>query len=484
MLTNFVIFPIHLYYHKSHIDLLKQYNNIYLVEEPRYFTDFKFHKLKLAYHRASMKKYYDYLKKNKINIKYINFDKIDNIFYKNLKDITFIDPIDNNLTNKLLKLVDCNILESIQFLITKKEILELKNLNRNDIFYKYMRKKLDILIHNNKPIGGKWSFDKDNRKSIPKNISIPKLIKFKSNKYISESKDYVTKNFENNYGLLDNFIYPIDYKDTIKWINNFLENKLNNFGPYEDGVLRKDIKFEENNFLFHSVLTPMLNIGLITDYELLDIVKKYYEKNKSKIRLESYEGFIRQLIGWRQYVLSMYILHGDELSKSNILGHNIKIKDKFWNSVNIEPIDDLINKIKEYSYVHHIERLMYLGNFMLLCQIDPKEVYRMFMEWTIDAYDWVMVPNVYGMSQYASDMMMTRPYFSSSNYLLKMSNYKKSEWCKIWDALYYSFIDKHYDLFKNNYATAMQVKHWKNKTNKEKEEILNISKNYIKKNII
>ena len=123
---------------------------------------------------------------------------------------------------------------------------------------------------------------------------------------------------------------------------------------------------------------------------------------------------------------------------------------------------------------------MYLGNFMLLCQIHPHEVYRQFMEWTIDAYDWVMVPNVFGMSQYATDIMMTRPYFSSSNYIDKMSSFKKNEeWAEIWDAIYYYFIYNNYDLLKKNYATARQAKHWAQKKPSEKIKLINIAKNYL-----
>jgi deoxyribodipyrimidine photolyase-related protein len=173
---------------------------------------------------------------------------------------------------------------------------------------------------------------------------------------------------------------------------------------------------------------------------------------------------------------SIYILEPNIL-KSNILNHNNKLSYKWWESVDIEPIDFLINKIKKYAYVHHIERLMYLGNWLLLNKIDPKEVYRIFMEWMIDSYDWVMVGNVV-MVTYCSDLIMTRPYFSSSNYILKMSNFKKGSWCKIWDAVYYSFINTHKNLLSKNYATAMQVKHWNNKNNQEKKELIKLSNEY------
>jgi deoxyribodipyrimidine photolyase-related protein len=471
----FLIFPHQLY---NNIKILENYDKIYLIEEPRYFTDFSFHKLKLAYHRATMKKYFDYLKNKNFNIHYIEFHNVNNLFYKSLKDISFYDPYDNKLLDKLIKLCNSNIINQQQFIISNEDIIQNKNSfcnngnYRNDLFYKFMRIKFDILVKNNKPIGNKWSFDNENRKSLPKNIEIPKLPKINNNNYIIEANEYVNKYFDKNYGSLDNFIYPIDHKGSINWLNNFLENRLNNFGPYEDAVS------QNNNFIFHSVLTPMMNIGLLIDKEVIDISYDYYKNNK--INLASFEGFIRQIIGWRTYVYALYILEGKKMYNSNQLNHKQKINKNWWTKVNMEPIDFLIDKINKYAYVHHIERLMYLSNWMLINYIHPKEVYRIFMEWSIDAYEWVMIPNVFGMGQFASNIMMTRPYFSSSNYILKMSNFKKGDWCKIWDSVYYSFINKHEKLLSSNYATAMQVKNWNKKTQSEKKEMLDIAKNYQK----
>jgi deoxyribodipyrimidine photolyase-related protein len=222
----------------------------------------------------------------------------------------------------------------------------------------------------------------------------------------------------------------------------------------------------------------MMNIGLLTDNEVIEIVLKYQDK----IPISSFEGFIRQIIGWRNYMYTLYILEGDSLVKSNFLNHKNKLNKKImWSGeTKLLPLDNIINKIVNYGYAHHIERLMYLGNYMLLCMINPKDVYEIFMEWTIDAYDWVMVPNVYGMSQYCDGgNIMTRPYFSSSNYILKMSDYKKGEWCKIWDALYYNFINTHQKMLEKNYATSRQVAFWKKKTEIEKKRILKTSKDYL-----
>jgi len=473
-MSIFLIFPIHLF---SDIEKLKD-NKVYLIEESRYFTDFKYHKLKLAYHRATMKSYYDYLVSEKINVKYIEFH--ENIYdkFKNKNNIYTYNLSDKILEHKLKKLIPTiHIEESLNFLVNEKLIKD--NINKfyngkkynHQNFYKWQRIRLNILIDkDNNPIGGKWSFDSENRKKLPSNIEIPKIIKIEENEYIIEAKKYIEKHFNKNYGSLEHFIYPINHIESKKWLNNFLKNKFELFGLYEDAETMKD------PFLFHSVLTPMMNIGLLTDTEVINLTLKY----QNKVKISSFEGFIRQIIGWRNYVYTLYLLEGTKMSKSNFFNSNNKLNKKImWEGkTNILPIDNIINKIINYSYAHHIERLMYLGNYMLICMIDPKDIYEIFMEWTIDAYEWVMIPNVYGMSQFSDGgLMMTRPYLSSSNYILKMSDYKKEEWCEIFDALYYNFINKHEKYLASNYATSRQVAFWHKK--KDKQKILDIAHNYL-----
>lgn len=476
---NLIILPNQLF----PIKLIKEkVNHIYLIEEPRYFTDFNFHKLKLMYHRASMKKYQA---DSKIPVTYIEFNKVSYSKFNN-KNTFYFNPIDHKLANKFKKVLNkATMLENINFLLTPTEIEENKSLFYNnkkyshDNFYKFQRQKLDILMKNNKPVGNKWSFDTENRKALPKDISIPKIPKVKKDKYYKEALEYVEKHFPKNYGAVEEWTFPIDTKGAIKWLKNFIKTRLPKFGPYEDAV------DTSNPFLFHSVLSPMMNIGILPDIYVIEITNTYYEKNKSKIPIASFEGFIRQIIGWRNYVYSIYMLEPDMYNYNFLKVHN-KIDERYWlGTTDIKPLDAIIKNIVKYSYAHHIERLMYLGNWFLINQTDPKEVHRIFMEWTIDAYDWVMVPNVMGMSQYADGgKMMTRIYFSSSNYIDKMSTFKRRKednWWKIWDVIYYSFIHKNQKLLESNYATARQVKHWKNKTESEKEKILSESYKWKKK---
>ena len=441
--------------------ILDKMDKIYIIEDPFYFTSKKFHKQKLILHRASMKNYYDKLKlKYNSKVIYIEFDKIDNNEFMN-KKIYMYDPIDKPVIEKYMKLSSKIVMyDTPLFLETRADLEEYRNKNTNkknyyhDNFYKWQRKRLQILIENREmPIGGKWSFDKENRNQYDKNYKEDKIITY-SNKYIEEAKDYIKKNFKDNFGLVEYIYYPITHEEAIEHLKTFIRKRLDTFGKYQDGISKKVI------FGSHSILSPLLNIGLITPDIVIDEVLKYYNNNNKT--LISVEAFIRQLIGWRSYVRFIYEYHGNEMKTMNRLNHKKKLSKSWYNSdgTKIRIIDDMINKVRKYGYLHHIERLMIMGNIGLLLQINPKDLYDWFMICFIDSYEWVMVPNVYGMSQYSliNISMMTRPYISSSNYIKKMSDYKKEDWYETWDALYWNFINNNREIMKKIYAMAMQVK--------------------------
>jgi len=453
-----LIFPTQLF---KDIDLL-QNKQVYLIEEPIYFTNYNYHKLKLAYHRATMKYYYDYLKKNKIKTEYYEFKNITYKFYQNLKinKIYIYDPIEYELLDKLKKIYKDKlfIFPTINFLVYK-DIKLLKDTIFKDSylfnkFYIYYRKKYKILVKlDEKPIGDKWSFDKNNRKKIPKNTKLPILPKIINNKYTEEATNYINKYFNNNYGEI-NFIYPITHQDSERWFNKFLKYKMDNFGEYEDATI------ENHPFLFHSVITPMLNIGLLTD----KIIIKKVLKHKSNI--QNIEGFIRQIF-WRNYMMTIYMIENPIIK----IKYEISIiYDKLWNyKTNMYPIDSMIKTyILPYAYSHHITRLMYFGNFFKLCLLKNDIIYRWFMEAFIDAYSWVMYGNVYGMIL-NKIKIMTKNYIASSNYIFKMSNFKNiNNWKEIFDALYYNYINENYEELKSDYGLRYQLVYWKKKIKKKK----------------
>ena len=223
----------------------------------------------------------------------------------------------------------------------------------------------------------------------------------------------------------------------------------------------------------------MLNIGLISPEEVVESVLEYAKAHN--IPINSTEGFIRQIIGWREFIRGIYEVKGVEERTRNFWGFTRKIPESFWRGeTGILPVDVTIKKVLQTGYCHHIERLMVLGNFMVLCEFDPDEVYRWFMELFIDSYDWVMVPNVYGMSQFADGgLMSTKPYISGSNYLIKMSDYPKGDWQEIWDGLFWRFMHVHRDFFQQNPRLGMLVGTFDKMDREKKEEHLVVAERYL-----
>jgi len=426
---------------------------VILIEHHRYFSDFKFHKQKLILHRASMQAYCDELRKKGLEVIYIDFahqsDLLGVIKKNKITELHAADFTDHAVTNEIMKgckkdKIKLIVYESPMFLtpldFIKKELGSKKSYFMHS-FYVAQRKRMNLLMHNGKPIGGAWSFDEENRKKAPKDLKIPPLNKMPKNKYVKNAGEYIEKNFKNNPGDSTPFNYPTTHKEAETQFDDFLMHRFAHFGDYQDAIITNE------SFLFHSILTPALNIGLITpDFVVLKALE--YAK-QHKISINNLEGFIRQIIGWREFVRAVYLMKGEAQSKSNFFDHSRKLPQSFWTATTgLAPLDDVISKVLKHAYAHHIERLMVLGNFMLLSGINPNEAYQWFMELFIDSYDWVMVPNVYGMSQYADGgLMTTKPYISSSKYLIKMSNYKKGNWCEIWDALYWNFISENHAAF-------------------------------------
>jgi deoxyribodipyrimidine photolyase-related protein len=235
-------------------------------------------------------------------------------------------------------------------------------------------------------------------------------------------------------------------------MEKFFQERFSLFGDYEDAISR------EHPFLYHSLLTPMLNIGLLSPTSVLECALQQSER----VPLNALEGFVRQVLGWREYMRLVYRKLGGEQRTRNYWQHERELPKSFYDgTTGIEPVDCVIRRVLRYGYCHHIERLMILGNFMLLCEIHPDAIYRWFMELFVDAYDWVMVPNVYGMSQHADGgRITTKPYLSGSSYVLKMSDFQRGSWCEIWDALYWRFISKHRDFFASNPRMKVMTSQW------------------------
>jgi deoxyribodipyrimidine photolyase-related protein len=499
-----LIFPHQLF--KQHPAINKQHD-IFLIEEWLYFSQYAFHQQKIILHRASMKFYENHLSNEGYSINYIAAtEKIHDVkklipylAKQGYTQINYVDVVDNWLQKRIATSCKKNGIETTvfatpNFLNTLKEVapfFDKKKTYFQTDFYIHQRKQKNILVDAmQQPVGGKWTFDADNRQKFPKGEVVPTYPFPKENEWVHEAKKYVADNFASNYGsskapfVKDGF-YPTTFKEAEQWLTTFLQQRFAKFGVYEDALVAKE------NILYHSVLTPMLNIGLLTPQQIIDAVLPAAASNN--IPLNSVEGFIRQIIGWREFIRIVYERDGSHQRTKNYWGFTRKIPESFYTgTTGIKPIDNTIKKLLTTGYNHHIERLMVMGNFMLLCEFDPNEVYKWFMEMYIDSYDWVMVPNVYGMTQFADGgLMTTKPYISGSNYILKMSDYKKTSlsfgegvgvrlsWCEIWDGLFWRFMHVHRDFFLKNPRLGMLVHTFDKMSADKRNHHLQIAENYL-----
>lgn len=471
-----IIFPHQLF---ADSKLLKNDHAIYLIEEHLFFNEFNFHKQKIAFHRASMKSYEEFLLNLGKTVHYIesnnelsdigNFGKV--ISAKSISKIEVIDPTDDWLERRIRKVsagIELEMHENLQFLNKRDDLQPFFRSDKKSFFqtsfYKDQRKKRGILMNGDQPAGGKWTYDDENRKKFPKNATPPAVHFPAKSEVWDEAVDYVELNFSENPGKLSSTrFYPINFEESHQWLDQFLNLRFYDFGIYEDAIVK------EHSILNHSVLSPLINVGLLLPDHVIQRSLNFAEDND--IPINSLEGFVRQIIGWREFIRGMYECKGRYSRSINYWKFTRKIPPSFYDgTTGIDPVDDTIKKVLETGYCHHIERLMILGNFMLLCEFDPDEVYRWFMELFIDAYDWVMVPNIYGMSQFADGgTFATKPYIGGSNYIKKMSNYKTGDWADVWDGLFWRFIDKHQNFFLSNPRMSMMV-HSFNKMSSEKQE--------------
>lgn len=460
-----ILFPHQLF---KNSEALSKCREIFLVEEYLYFSHYKYHKQKIAFHRASMKAYQSYLESLGKEVHYIEAaDDLSDVRKllpqladKGVQTIHLIDPTDNWLDKRIKKSsTRLHIIwyNSPLFINTKDDLRAFFTSSKKKFyqtsFYKEQRKVHNILMNNGKPIGGRWTFDKENRKKYPKDKTPPTIHFPDKSKYHTDAALYVAKYFEHNYGQLNNSVtYPVDFESADAWLNQFLEERFQEFGIYEDAIVK------EENYLNHSLLSPLLNVGLLQPAEVLE--KAISSAGKHAVPISSTEGFVRQILGWREFIRGVYEVRGSQQRTENFWNFSRTIPKSFYNATTgITPVDDVIKKVLETGYAHHIERLMILGNFMVLCEFDPDDVHQWFMELFIDAYDWVMVPNVYGMSMFAdAGLMSTKPYISSSNYIMKMSNYKKGEWQATWDGLFWKFMNKNREFFLGNPRMSMLIR--------------------------
>ncbi len=464
---------------------------IFMREDLGLCTYEKHHKHKIILFLSAMRSYRDEIKKLKIPIEYQELD---------LKSVSYIDSLITFIKRKKIQNVsiweiedkwfkseiqqikkhvrEIKEIESPMFLTQKQEFLKMCPIRKKPKykmtdFYINQRKRLNILISDGKPTGGKWTYDNENRKKIPKSLEPPSLSTYKHTIHTKNIIEIVAKEFSDHYGNENDFNYPTTRKQALKNLDGFIENKLKNFGDYEDSVDQR------SHLWFHSNLSSSLNIGLITPREIILKIS-----NIKDIPINSYEGFIRQIIGWREFMRCIYHYESDEMEKKNFFNHKRKLKDTWYSGeTGLVPLDMSIKSTIKHAYSHHIERLMIQVNLMNLCEISPNDVYKWFMELYIDSSDWVMTPNVYSMGLFADGgIMATKPYICGSNYILKMMDFQKGDWCDTFDGLYWRFIDKNRSFFKTNPRLNMMINLFDKMKKDRKEKILLKANQFLKEN--
>ncbi len=439
---------------------------VFMAEDLGLCTYVRHHQQKIVLFLAAMRSYADTLRSAGYDVHYETLEANDPRSYEakleevlqetGANEIVHFEIEDKAMEERLVEFANDQglartELQSPMFLSTREEFTQFAKGSRRLLmgeFYKQQRRKLGLLIDDaGQPVGGQWSFDADNRKKLPRNVEPPPVEWARRSEHVDDVIALVAQNFADHPGNAREFCWPTTREQALLWLEQFVEQRLDQFGPYEDAMTTRSAT------VFHSVLSPCINLGLLTPAEIIEKAMTRADETP----LQSLEGFVRQVIGWREFVRGIYREFSDEQDRSNFWSHERTLTDAWYDgTTGIPPLDDTIRTAQKLGWAHHIPRLMVLGNLMTLCEIRPAEAHRWFMEMFVDSSEWVMGPNVYGMGIFSDGgIFATKPYICGSNYLVKMSDYSKGPWCDVVDGLYWRFIDKHRDFFSGNPRLAL-----------------------------
>lgn len=448
---------------------LGEVRDVFMAESWDLCTHFRYHKQKILLFLASMRHHRDALSAAGYSVHYQMLEEGDQCSFQDkliaflnqhhMRDVHHFAISDRHVEEQINQLCQTHGIarheyETPGFLTPRSVFANYRRRHKQlkmQSFYQEQRLRLNVLIEDSNPVGGRWSFDSENRKKLPASVLPPRLPKITASPHITALTPLIESLFASHPGTLTNFNWPVTRADALRWLINFLEQRLELFGPYEDAMTTR------SDFVFHSALSPLLNLGLITPREVLDATLQAAREHQ--IDIASLEGFVRQLIGWREFIFGIDRQFAEEQHSRNHFQHERQLTDSWYSgTTGLPPLDDCIRKAQRLGYVHHIERLMVLSNLMLLCEIHPQAVYRWFMEMFVDSADWVMGPNVFGMGQFSDGgIFATKPYISGSNYLLKMSDASKSDWSEVMDGLYWRFVARHREFFLSQPRMSMMA---------------------------
>ena len=400
----------------------------------------------------------------------------------NPQKIIITEPSEYRVLDKVLKWqelykIPVEIFDDARFLCSK---IEFRKWARNkkelrlEFFYREMRKKYKILVDTDlKPLAGRWNFDAENRKTPKSGMKSPKRISHKKDNITLEVLDLVAKKFPENFGNLLPFHFAVTPTEALIEAQHFIDELLPNFGDYQDAMVTNEA------YLYHSLLSCYINIGLLDPLEICKMAEKSYHQGKAPIN--AVEGFIRQILGWREYVRGIYWLYMPQYLENNFFNATRALPEFYWGKkTEMFCLKEVVNQTRIHSYSHHIQRLMITGNFALLAGLNPKKVHEWYLAVYADAFDWVEVPNTIGMALHADGgIMATKPYAASAKYISKMSNFCKS--CKFdpdeiigenacpFNSLYWNFMKQNESKLKSNQRLKFVYPTWY-KMKEEKRE--------------
>ena len=335
---------------------------------------------------------------------------------------------------------------------------------RMEYFYRDMRRKTGLLIDGDQPEGGKWNYDHDNRKPAPDEVTFSGPMKFTPDEDVEEVLTLVEDRFADNFGDIRPFWFATDSGQAKQHLAHWLEHGLPKFGDFQDAMM------QDQRFMYHAIIGLYLNAGLLDPLNVCQAAEREYKNGNAP--LNAVEGFIRQIIGWREYVRGIYFHEGPDYTARNHLNHDRDLPPVFWGGeTDMLCMQKAVAQTKEEAYAHHIQRLMVTGNFALLAGIAPSQIHEWYLAVYADAFEWVEAPNTIGMSQFADGgIIASKPYVSSGNYINKMSDYCKScrylvttktgEGACPFNLLYWHFMDRHQDIFAKNPRMGQMYATW------------------------
>ncbi len=436
---------------------LPKVETVIIVEDPMFFGmdqeyPIRMHKQKLILHRASMRRYVEeVLWPAGYKTEYVDLDVLmqsgDVLEKANKAEQLFvIDPSDDILTKRLLQarrerpeLSNLTFLSNPSFYLKEQEIRQYFDEKRKHTFldfYQWQRERFNVLIGDDyKPVGGKWCFETEHHRKLAEDAVLPSFRVFGDNKYVQDAVKWANDHFPENPGSSE-FIWPTNHAEAKIWLDDFLENRLDDFAIYQNNL---DVR---SPWLYHSLLASSLNIGLLKPQEV--VVAALARHENKPVPLESLENFIRQILGWREYTRGQYLHKSTELRNLNVFSSHRKLTSAWYNgNTGIPPLDDLITKLNQHGYAHPSELRNIAGNLMLLSEIQPDHINRWISELCLDSYDWTNLPNVNGLNMFTNGTIESQPPLLLSDDILEISNYERGDWSDVWDGLYWRFVEKH-----------------------------------------